>query len=252
MLKDLEKIDPARVEFPDHATMAQYVPDIVDGVIRSRKSTRAYLPRPVSMADVRDILEISARAPSGTNIQPWQVYVVDKPGIDRVHAAILDSGIKPERAEWSDYQYYPEKFVDPFLTRRKELGKALYSLLGIDKRDIPAMRAQFNRNYKFFDAPVGVFVTIDRQLAVGSWLDLGMFIQNVLLAAQARGISSCPIAAFAPYHQQVRAVVDIPDRQVLVCGLALGYADLGKPENSLQTIRAALSEWITFPRKRDP
>ena len=251
MLKDLFENDLAHVEVSDAEALAGYVPEIVDGVMRSRKSTRAFLPRPVCLNDVREILEVAGRAPSGTNIQPWRAYVVDKPRIDAVHRAVLNSGIKPERAEWIEYKYYPDQFVDPFLTRRRKLGKALYMLLGIDKRDIQAMRAHFNRNYKFFDAPVGIFITIDRKLAVGSWLDLGMFIQSVLLAAQARGIASCPIAAFAPFHEQVRAVVDIPGQEILVCGVALGYPDPAKPENALQTDRAALSEWVRFPDPQD-
>jgi nitroreductase len=234
-----------QITIPEEA--AEYLPDIVDGVMRSRKSIRAFLPKSVDLNDVRDILEVAARAPSGTNIQPWNAYCVDKTGINKVHQAVRDSGIKPERAKWSDYEYYPKKFVDPFLERRKQLGAVLYGLVGISKRDIPAMRAQFDRNYKFFDAPVGVFVTIDRDLAVGSWLDLGMFIQNVLLAAQARGIGSCPIAAFAPFHAQVREVVDIPDQQILVCGIALGYPDNTKPENQMNTPRAPLKAWTKFP-----
>jgi nitroreductase len=247
MLKDMLKpiSSAAQITIPDEAS--EYLPDIVDGVMRSRKSIRAFLPKSVDMNDVRDILQVAARAPSGTNIQPWHAVCVDKAGIKQVHQAVRDSGIKPERAKWSDYEYYPQKFVDPYLERRKQLGAKLYGLIGLSKRDIPAMRAQFDRNYKFFDAPVGIFITIDRDLAVGSWLDLGMFIQNVLLAAQARGIASCPIAAFAPFHDQVRQVVDIPDQHILVCGIALGYADNSKPENQMHTPRAPLNAWTKFP-----
>lgn len=250
MLKELFKPNSPPPDFTGTKEITPYVPEVVDGVIRSRKSIRAFLPKKVNPLDVCDILEIAARAPSGTNIQPWKAYWVDKIGVDRVHKAILDSGIKPERAKWSEYQYYPDKFVDPFLTRRRSLGAALYQLLGISKRDVPAMRAQFDRNYKFFDAPVGIFITIDRDLAVGSWLDLGMFMQNVLLAAQARGISSCPIAAFAPYHEQVRKVVGIPMQEIVVCGIALGYPDLTKPENTLTTPRATLDSWVTPPAEK--
>jgi nitroreductase len=247
MLKEIPKIASTSSQITQPEAISQYVPEIVDGVMRNRKSTRAFLPKPVNPNEVRDILEVAARAPSGTNIQPWNAYWINETEIKSVHQAIRDSGIKPERAPWSDFEYYPKKFVEPFLSRRRKLGAALYGLVGICKRDIPAMRAQFDRNYKFFDAPVGVFVTIDRDLAVGSWLDLGMFIQNVLLAAQARGLASCPIAAFAPFHDQVREVIDIPDQQILVCGIALGYADLSKPENLMQTPRARLEEWISFP-----
>lgn len=231
--------------------IARYIPDIVDAVMRGRKSCRAFLPRPVDAEDVRDILEIASRAPSGTNMQPWKAYWVDKPMIDRVHKAIGDSGVPPEEADWTDYRYYPEKFVEPFQSRRRSLGSALYGLLGISKRDVSAKRAQFDRNFNFFDAPVGLFLTIDRDLAAGSWLDLGMFMQNVLLAAQSRGISSCPIAAFSLFHEQVRKTVGIPRQEVLVCGIALGYTDPAKPENALQTPRAPLESWLTPPKGID-
>lgn len=202
------------------------------------------MPKPVSRDEVIAILEVAARAPSGTNMQPWKVYVVGKPKIDAIYETIMDSGIKPERAVWDDYQYYPKRFVEPYLARRRDLGAALYSLLGIEKRDVQKMREQFNRNFKFFDAPIGLFVTIDRRLEVGSWLDLGMFIQNILIAAQGRGISTCPQAAFAPFHKQIRPLVDIPDEEILVCGIALGYEDKEKIENGLRTLRAPTGTWV--------
>ena len=225
--------------------MNKITSDIVDAAITSRKSVRAFLPDPVAREDVRAILEVAARAPSGTNMQPWKAYVVGKPKIDEIFQAIMDSGIKPERAVWDDYQYYPKRFVEPYLARRRSLGAALYGLLGIEKRDVKRMRAQFNRNFNFFDAPVGVFVTIDRRLEAGSWLDLGMFVQNILIAAQGRDIASCPQAAFAPFHKQIRPLVGIPDTEILVCGIALGYEDKDKPENGLLSERAPPNQWIS-------
>ncbi len=218
----------------------------VDEAITSRRSVRAFLPDPVNEQTVRDILAVAARAPSGTNMQPWKVYVVTGKTKAAVADAILNSGIRAEKAEWDEYKYYPTQFFEPYLTRRRTVGFALYNLLGIGRRDVDLMRAQHDRNFVFFDAPVGMIVTIDRKLEVGSWLDLGMFIENILIAARGRGLHTCPQAAFAPYHRQLRPILDIPENEVVVCGIALGYEDTSKPENDLRTERAPLEEWTTF------
>ncbi len=215
-------------------------------IVRSRRSVRAFLPDPVNEQTVRDILAVAARAPSGTNMQPWKVYVVTGKTKAAVADAILNSGIRAEKAEWDEYKYYPTQFFEPYLTRRRTVGFALYNLLGIGRRDVDLMRAQHDRNFVFFDAPVGMIVTIDRKLEVGSWLDLGMFIENILIAARGRGLHTCPQAAFAPYHRQLRPILDIPENEVVVCGIALGYEDTSKPENDLRTERAPLEEWTTF------
>jgi nitroreductase len=219
--------------------------DIVDEVITRRRAVRAFLPNPISREEVISILEVAARAPSGTNIQPWRVYILGKPKIDEIYKEIIDSGIKPEHAIWDDYHYYPKRFVEPYLARRRALGTALYDLLGIERRDVKRMREQFNRNFKFFDAPVGIMVSIDRHLEVGSWLDLGMFIQNILISAQSRGLATCPQAAFAPFHRNIRPIIGMPNEEILVCGIAIGYEDKEKVENNLRTERAGGSSWIT-------
>jgi nitroreductase len=216
----------------------------VDSVIRKRRSTRAFRPEPVPAGTIRQILELAARAPSGTNMQPWRVYLLGKPMIDTVSKAISASGIRPDRAPWDDYRYYPDVFPEPYLSRRRQVGAALYGVLGIKRREVSRMRAQFERNYRFFDAPTGLFVTIDRRLEKGSWLDLGMFMQTLVLAAQARGIASCVQAAFAPFHHQIRPLIGMGDEEVLVCGIALGRPDESRPENALRTERAPLDEWV--------
>lgn len=220
----------------------------VDSAIRGRRSTRAFRPEGISTEVIRDVLALASRAPSGTNIQPWRVYVVGKPQIAEISSAIRQSGIRPDRAPWDDYQYYPNEFPEPFLARRREVGAALYRLLGIGRRDVAKMRAHFDRNFRFFDAPIGLLVTIDRRLEKGSWLDLGMFMQTLLLAAQARGIATCTQAAFAPYHHQIRPIVGIDPGEVLVCGIAMGYADEQCPENSLRTSRANIDDWVVDVR----
>ena len=231
--------------------MTEHEPDeaaIVDRAITSRRSVRAFLPTPVPDETVKDILRVASRAPSGTNMQPWKVYVVTGERKEALSRAILDSGIRPEKIEWDEYRYYPDQFFEPYLTRRRTVGFALYSLLEIGRRDVEKMRAQHDRNFSFFDAPVGLIFTIDRRLNVGSWLDHGMFLQNVMIAARGRGLHTCPQAAFAPYHRQLRPLLDLPEEEMVVCGMALGYEDESKPENALRSERVPVDEFVTFVR----
>lgn len=222
------------------------VADSIDEAIVSRRSVRAFLPDSVDMRMVADILELASRAPSGTNMQPWRTYVVTGKIKDQIGRAILESGIRAEKAHWDEYKYYPDQFFEPYLGRRRKVGFDLYGHLGIGRRDVDQMRAQHDRNFVFFDAPVGMIFTIDRRLNTGSWIDYGMFLQNIMLAARARGLHTCPQAAFAPYHNQIRPVLDIPQEEVVICGMALGYEDTTKPENDLRTERAPMGQWVSF------
>ena len=231
---------------PDMTKHETEVTDIVDEAIVSRRSVRAFLPTPVPDETVKDILRVASRAPSGTNMQPWKVYVVTGERKAALSRAILDSGIRPEKIEWDEYRYYPDQFFEPYLTRRRTVGFALYSLLGIGRREVERMRAQHDRNFTFFDAPVGMIFTIDRRLNIGSWLDYGMFLENIMIAARARGLHTCPQAAFAPYHRQIRPILQIPDEEMVVCGMALGYEDVSKPENQLRTEREPVEAFATF------
>lgn len=221
---------------------------VVDEAITSRRSVRAFLPDPVDEQTIRDILSVASRAPSGTNMQPWKVYVTIGEAKARLSEAILSSGIRAEKVEWDEYKYYPDKFFEPYLSRRRAVGYALYRLLGIGRREVERMRAQHDRNFTFFDAPVGMIFTIDRRLNKGSWVDHGMFLQSIMIAARARGLHTCPQAAFAPYHRFIRPILDIPDEEVVVCGMALGYEDSSKPENRLRSERAPLGEFVSFLR----
>ena len=220
--------------------------EIVDEAIVSRRSVRAFLPDMIDDNTVRDILAVAARAPSGTNMQPWRVYVTKGDTKQQISDAILNSGIRAEKADWDEYRYYPTQFFEPYLTRRRANGFGLYGALGIGRREVDKMRAQHDRNFVFFDAPVGMIFTIDRRLNQGSWIDYGMFLQNIMVAARGRGLHTCPQAAFAPYHRQIRPVLDIPDEEIVVCGMALGYEDTSKPENEFRTDRAPLEDWVTF------
>jgi len=221
---------------------------IVDEAILSRRSVRAFLPTPVDENVVRDILTVAARAPSGTNMQPWRTYVTTGATKQAIADAVLNSGIRAEKARWDEYKYYPDQFFEPYLSRRRKVGFDLYGHLGIGKRDVDQMRAQHDRNFVFFDAPVGMIFTIDRRLNQGSWIDYGMFLENIMIAARARGLHTCPQAAFAPYHNQIRPVLKLAPEEVVVCGMALGYEDASRPENDLRTERAPLEEWVTFSR----
>ncbi|WP_187971301.1 nitroreductase [Aquibium microcysteis] len=220
--------------------------EIVDAAITSRRSVRAFLPDPVDEETIRDILRVASRAPSGTNMQPWKVWVTTGETKQKITDAILGSGIRAEKAKWDEYKYYPDQFFEPYYGRRRAVGFALYGALGIGKRDVDQMRAQHDRNFVFFDAPVGMIFTIDRRLNHGSWIDHGMFLQSIMIAARGRGLHTCPQAAFAPYHNQIRPVLGIPDEEIVVCGMALGYEDASKPENSLRTERVPLEEFVTF------
>jgi len=233
---------------PDQRTADAEAVAAVDEAITSRRSVRAFLPDPVEEETISDILRVAARAPSGTNMQPWKVYVTTGETKRRIGEAILSSGIRAEKAEWDEYKYYPDTFFEPYLTRRRAVGYGLYGLLGISRREVDRMRAQHDRNFVFFDAPVGMIFTIDRRLNKGSWIDHGMFLQSIMIAARARGLHTCPQAAFAPYHRFIRPILGIADEEVVVCGMALGYEDTSKPENKLRTDRAPVEEFATFLR----
>ncbi|WP_312796433.1 nitroreductase [Tianweitania sp.] len=220
--------------------------EIIDEAILTRRSVRAFLPTSVDDYLIREILDLGSRAPSGTNMQPWKAYVVQGAVKAKIADSILNSGVRAEKIEWEEYRYYPDKFFEPYLTRRRTVGYALYNALGIQRREVERMRAQHDRNFVFFDAPVGIIFTIDRRLNQGSWLDHGMMLQTVMIAARARGLHTCPQAAFAPYHKEIRPILGISEDEIVVCGMALGYEDTSKPENNFRTEREPLENWVTF------
>jgi nitroreductase len=220
----------------------------VDAAITSRHSMRAFLPTPVPRETVEAILRVAARAPSGTNIQPWQVHVLTGAAKQRLSDRI--SAVYENPAELAqherEYDYYPKEWTSPYLDRRRKVGWDLYGLLGIAKTDKAGMHRQHGRNYRFFDAPVGLIFSIDRMLQLGSWMDYGMFLQNIMVAARARGLHTCPQAAFTQFHRVIAEELAFKPGQMLVCGMALGHADPAAVENSLVTERAAVSEFAHF------
>ena len=219
---------------------------IVNEAITSRRSVRAFLARPVSREIIESILEVSSRAPSGTNMQPWRVYVCVGSSLRALTSKVLASHNDASFVRDHPYKYYPDEFFEPYLTRRRAVGWGLYGLLGIERGDKEGMHRQHGRNFVFFDAPVGMIFTIDSRLEIGSWLDYGMFLENIMVSARGYGLDTCPQAAFAGHHRVIRDVLDIPENEVVVCGMALGYTDTDAPENRLVTERAELSEYVTF------
>ena len=230
----------------DQPTEAQTA--AVDAAITSRHSMRAFLPTPIPRATVEAILRVAARAPSGTNIQPWQVHVLT--GVAKQRLSDRISAVYENPAELAqherEYDYYPKEWTSPYLDRRRKVGWDLYGLLGIAKTDKAGIHRQHGRNYRFFDAPVGLIFSIDRVLQQGSWMDYGMFLQNIMVAARARGLHTCPQAAFTQFHRLIAEELAFKPEQMLVCGMALGHADPSAVENSLVTERAAVSEFAHF------
>jgi nitroreductase len=221
---------------------------LVDETIVSRRSTRAFLPQAVEQDEIRKILEVSSRAPSGTNTQPWKVYVLTGQKLKQLSEQIMDAHNDPVIAKThvEEYSYYPVKWAAPYIDRRRKVGWDLYALLGLARENKSGMHAQHGRNYCFFDAPVGLIFTIDRVMEQGSWLDYGMFLQNIMLAARARGLDTCPQAAFTQYHKIIAATLRFPENEMLVCGMSLGYADAEKIENTLVTERENIANFAKF------
>ena len=221
---------------------------IVDQAIASRQSIRAFLPTPVPRETIEEILAVASRAPSGTNTQPWKVTVLTGAARQRLTDAITAAYDDPEqrRLHTEEYAYYPTRWIEPYLGRRRKIGWDLYGLLGIGRDDKARMHAQHGRNYRFFDAPVGLIFSIDRVMEQGSWLDYGMFLQSIMVAARARGLDTCPQAAFTQFHRIIREQLALPDNEMVVCGMSLGHANMSKIENTLQTEREPVSGFARF------
>ncbi|GAB3372121.1 nitroreductase [Massilia agri] len=222
--------------------------EAVDAAITSRRSIRAFLDREVAREDIERILDVAARAPSGTNTQPWKVYVLTGKARERLVDAIGQVNADPRQAKehTEEYAYYPRAWISPYVDRRRKVGWDLYSLLGLTRDNKAGMAAQHARNYRFFDAPVGLIFTIDRIMEQGSWLDYGMFLQNIMVAARARGLDTCPQAAFTQYHRVIAEELQLPANEMVVCGMALGWADPERIENTLVTEREPAQGFARF------
>jgi len=219
----------------------------VDTAISTRQSVRAFLPTPVARDTVEMLLKLAARSASGSNIQPWRVRVIGGDVRVRLEKAIFDAierdGFEPYQREWN---YYPVNWREPFHGRRRKIGWDMYSLLGVAKGDFEGTQRARMRNYEFFGAPVGMIFTLDEDLEIGSWLDLGIYLGSLMIAARGHGLHTCPQAAFADFHKIIRTQLGIPEKEVIICGMALGHIDPDAPVNRLVTERAPLADYASF------
>ncbi|WP_455481205.1 nitroreductase [Bartonella sp. B12(2025)] len=213
--------------------------------ILSRRAIRAFTDQPVSQKIIKEILEFAARAPSGANIQPWQAIVLTGDTLKKVGqelSQLVLSGVETER----DYYYYPREWREPYLSRRQKMGSDLYTSLGIKIDEKEKILRQKVRNFSFFGAPVGILFTMDYDMEVGSWLDLGMFMQTIMLAARGFGLDTCPQASFSDYHKQIRTLLSVPSDRRIICGMSLGYRDANAPENNVEVVREPIENFVRF------
>jgi nitroreductase len=229
--------------------MNETKPMDVDEAITSRQSCRRFLDRQITREQVHHLLEVGRFAPSGSNVQPWKVYAIGGEKKEALCEEILeDYHANGERQE-REYEYYPTDWFEPYLERRRACGWGLYGSLGITREQKDRMSRQRARNYIFFGAPVGLVFTINRRLNTGSWMDMGMFLQSVMLAARGQGLHTCAQASFANYPGILRRHLGIPGEEIVVCGMAVGYGDMGAPENRWRTDRApveSFTRWVGF------
>ncbi len=215
--------------------------DVIEA-IKARASTRAFLNREVDRATVDSILDAARWAPSGVNTQPWQVIALSGATKQAIGEAIISAraeGVQPD----PDYRYYPSRWAEPYKTRRYQCGMALYGALDIQRDDKQRRREVWEANYRFFDAPMGLLFLLDRNLEKGSWVDMGMFVQNVMLAALGHGLATCPQASLAEYPGLVRKLLGLTDELALVCGMSLGFPDPEAPVNGYRTTREAVASF---------
>ncbi|MBO7555568.1 MAG: nitroreductase [Neisseriaceae bacterium] len=223
----------------------------IDQIIRTRRSIRAFTQQPVDNELLKEILTTASYAPSGTNTQAWKVYVVTGETKDKISNAVIEvienTRKNPELGKQytEPFPYYPAEWVSPYIDRRRQNGWALYGLLGIEKGDKDKMHAQHLRNYRFFDAPVALFFTLNKVLGDGAKLDTAMFMQNLMLSAKSHGLDSCAQAAWNKYHSIVLPLLGA-ENEILVSAMALGYADKNNIVNTLKPPRAGLDEFCVW------
>ena len=215
-------------------------------LIEGRRSVRGYLDRPVPRMIIERLLAVASRAPSGNNMQPWRIHVVTGDTKERLIAAIAAARGGGEPDPPLEYRYAPADLPVPYRERRREVGWALYQLLGIEKGDLTGARAWQDRNLTFFGAPVGMILTLDRRLGVGAFMDCGLFLQGLAIGARAVGLETCFQVVFAAQHDAIRQVLALPDHEMVVCGIALGYENLEEVANRLRTTRSPVSEFAVF------
>lgn len=218
----------------------------VTEAMMSRMSCRAFLPAPVPLATVREILDIARHAPSGGNAQPWHVYVLAGAPLDELRALIRAKFPQQPKGEGAEYEIYPPQLPEVYKRRVFKCGEDLYATINVGREDKPARWAQYQRNYEFFGAPVGLFFALDRRMGPPQWSDLGMLIQSIMLLARERGLHTCAQESWSVWYRTVGEFLAFPPELMLFCGLSLGYRDEAAPINTLRTERAALDEIASF------
>lgn len=218
----------------------------VSEALATRKTIRAFKPDPVSRETIESILALASRAPSGGNLQPWKVYALFGEARDELIRRVAERRETKSLGEAPEYLIYPPALSEPYKTRRFKIGEAMYKTMGIPREDKMARLGFFSSNWQFFGAPVGLIITIDRQMQQGQWADVGMFLQSLMLLAREHGLHTCPQEAWAVWHRIIREYLDVPENEMVFCGVAIGYADEAHPVNSLTSERAPLEEWVTF------
>ena len=214
---------------------------VVDAV-KGRRSIRRFLSKPVPDEIVLEILEIASRAPSGQNMQPWMVHFVTGATRETLCREVTAAAAAAERSD--DYPYFPAEIREPYLSRRRKVGFDLFAIYGIERGDLEGRKSALLRNFQFFDAPVGLFFTMERDWGLGAWIDMGNIMTNVMTVARAYGLETCPKQAWAEYGRPVRKVLNLTDSHVIVSGMALGYADYTAKENQLITERAPHGDFV--------
>lgn len=214
--------------------------------IRTRQSIRAFTDRPVSRAEIEKLLEVARWAPSGSNIQPWKVHVLTGDARTRMVDAVMAAFEADPDCSDREYEYYPTDWFEPYIGRRRACGWGLYNAVGVERGDREGMKRQRARNYAFFDAPVAMMFTIEKRLNTGSWMDLGMFLQSIMVAARGIGLDTCAQAAFADYHVAIREQLGIPDTEIVVCGMGIGYRVADAPENVWRTDREEVGAFTAW------
>ena len=217
-----------------------------EAAILSRRSIRGYLPTPIDQTTVQHILDVAARAPSGTNMQPWNVIALAGSPLKHFTDGLVDAFLGGAPLGNFEDLYYPVPLNEPYISRRRKVGWDLYGHLGIARGEKDKMRDQIVHNLRYFGASVGLICTIDKHLKIGSWLDYGMFVENIAVAARARNLDTCAMAIFAEFSGPVRRLLGIPETHAVVCGMALGHEDTSAPANRLVTTRVPAAEFADF------
>lgn len=217
----------------------------VTDALLQRKSVRAFLDKEVEEDKIRAILSAASHAPSGTNTQPWQVAIVMGEAKQKLQLQLENSFREGDKSQ-ADYQYYPKQWVEPYKSRRIACGLQMYSTLDIKRKDKQKQLDLWAANYRAFDAPVMLLFFMDACMQKGSYMDYGMFLQSIMLAAVEQGLATCPQASFADYPKIIKTALDYPQNSVLLCGMALGYEDKSALVNSYRIPREDVSTFTKF------